>query len=62
MPDAERQFLDLIFCASKKYPSWDPEVAVAVGDYRRITHKGVTVINFLTWGWIFFYWLKAWTN
>jgi len=37
MLDAERQFVDLIFCASKKYASWDPEVVVAVGDYGRIT-------------------------
>jgi hypothetical protein len=37
MPDAERQFVDLIFYASAKYGSWDPEVTVAVGDYGRIT-------------------------
>jgi len=36
-PDAERQFADLIFHASQKYGSWDPEVAIAVGDYGRIT-------------------------
>ena len=37
MPDAERQFIDLIFRVSKKYASWDPEVVVEVGDYGRIT-------------------------
>jgi hypothetical protein len=37
MPDAERQFVELIFSGSSKYGSWDPEVAVAVGDYGRIT-------------------------
>jgi len=37
MPDAERQFIDLIFRVSKKYASWDPEVIVEVGDYGRIT-------------------------
>ena len=37
-PDAERQFADLIFGASKKYGRWDPEIAIAVGDYGRITH------------------------
>ena len=36
-PDAERQFVDLIFRASKKYGSWDPEVVIVVGDYGRIT-------------------------
>ncbi len=37
MPDAEQQFVDLIFCASKKYASWDPEVIAEVGNYGRIT-------------------------
>ena len=37
MPDAQRQFVDLIFRASRKYANWDPEVSVAVGDYGRIT-------------------------
>ena len=45
MPDPERQFVDLIFRASKKYGSWDPEVAVAVGDYGRIT-RGKTGLAF----------------
>lgn len=39
MPPAnhERLFVDLIFRSSRKYPNWDPEVAVTVGDYGRIT-------------------------
>lgn len=39
MPDTQpqRQYIDLIFQASHKYASWDPEVAVEVGDYGRIT-------------------------
>jgi hypothetical protein len=45
MPDAERQFVDLIFRASKKYASWDPEVTVAVGDYGKIT-RGKTGLAF----------------
>ena len=45
MLDAERQFVDLIFRASKKYASWDPEVIVAVGDYGRIT-RGKTGLAF----------------
>jgi len=45
MLDAERQFVDLIFRASKKYASWDPEVVVAVGDYGRIT-RGKTGLAF----------------
>jgi hypothetical protein len=45
MPDAERQFVDLIFRASKKYASWDPEVVVEVGDYGRIT-RGKTGLAF----------------
>lgn len=35
--DAERQFVRLIFDASGKYASWDPEVPIEVGDYGRIT-------------------------
>jgi hypothetical protein len=45
MPDAERQFVDLIYHASKKYASWDPEVTVAVGDYGRVT-RGKTGLAF----------------
>lgn len=45
MPDAERQFVDLIFRASKKYASWDPEISVAVGDYGQIT-RGKTGLAF----------------
>ena len=37
MPNSERLFVDLVFRASKKYPSWDPEIPVAVGDYGRIS-------------------------
>ncbi|KAH7921892.1 hypothetical protein BV22DRAFT_1018462 [Leucogyrophana mollusca] len=37
MPDSERQYVDLLFRASKKYASWDPELAVEVGDWGRIT-------------------------
>jgi hypothetical protein len=37
MPDAERQFVDLIFRASQKYASWDLEVVIEAGDYGRIT-------------------------
>ncbi|KAJ6622148.1 hypothetical protein B0H10DRAFT_1788477 [Mycena sp. CBHHK59/15] len=35
--DSERTYVDLIFRASKKYASWDPEVVVRVGDWGRIT-------------------------
>lgn len=45
MPDAERQFVDLIFRASAKYGSWEPEVTVAVGDYGEIT-RGKTYLAF----------------
>jgi hypothetical protein len=45
MTGAERQFVDLIFRASKKYASWDPEVIVEVGDYGRIT-QGKTGLAF----------------
>ncbi|KAF7366609.1 hypothetical protein MSAN_00918700 [Mycena sanguinolenta] len=37
MRDSERTYVDLIFRASKKYASWDPEIPVKVGDYGRIT-------------------------
>jgi hypothetical protein len=37
MLDSERLYVDLIFRASKKYASWDPEVLVEVGDWGRIT-------------------------
>ncbi|KAJ6481689.1 hypothetical protein C8R45DRAFT_1063003 [Mycena sanguinolenta] len=37
MRDSERTYVDLIFGASKKYGSWDPEIPVKVGDYGRIT-------------------------
>lgn len=37
MIDPERLYVDLIFCASKKYANWDPEVPVEVGDYGFIT-------------------------
>ncbi|KAJ6530915.1 hypothetical protein DFH09DRAFT_882100, partial [Mycena vulgaris] len=33
----ERVFLDLVFGASTKYASWDPEIPVKVGDWGRIT-------------------------
>jgi len=35
--DSERRYVDLLFRASKKYASWDPEVVVEVGDWGRIT-------------------------
>lgn len=50
MADAEQQFVDLIFCASKKYTSWDPEVIVTVGDYGRIT-QGKTGLVFWRKNW-----------
>src|ERR1700752_3485235 len=37
MLDSERQYVDLLFRASKKYASWDPEIMVEVGDWGRIT-------------------------
>ncbi|KAF7334476.1 hypothetical protein MVEN_02277100 [Mycena venus] len=37
MPNSERTYVDLIFRATKKYASWDPEIAVRVGDWGRIT-------------------------
>ncbi|KAJ7772892.1 hypothetical protein DFH07DRAFT_913136 [Mycena maculata] len=37
MRNSERTYVDLLFRASKKYASWDPEIAVKVGDYGRIT-------------------------
>jgi len=43
MLDSERLYVDLLFRASKKYASWDPEVKVEVGDWGRITtgHVGL---------------------
>ncbi|TFK52884.1 hypothetical protein OE88DRAFT_1711746 [Heliocybe sulcata] len=35
--DSERLYVDLLFKASRKYASWDPEVEVNVGDWGRIT-------------------------
>ncbi|KAJ7901191.1 hypothetical protein B0H14DRAFT_3739053 [Mycena olivaceomarginata] len=37
MPNSERAYVDLIFRATKKYPAWDPEIAVKAGDYGKIT-------------------------
>ncbi|KAF8164155.1 hypothetical protein K438DRAFT_1617742 [Mycena galopus ATCC 62051] len=37
MLNSERAYVDLLFRASKKYASWDPEVVVKVGDWGRIT-------------------------
>ncbi|KAJ7901128.1 hypothetical protein B0H14DRAFT_3738919 [Mycena olivaceomarginata] len=37
MLNSERAYVDLIFRATKKYPAWDPEIAVKAGDYGRIT-------------------------
>ncbi|KAJ7705235.1 hypothetical protein B0H14DRAFT_3645622 [Mycena olivaceomarginata] len=37
MLNSERAYVDLLFRASKKYASWDPEVVVRVGDWGRIT-------------------------
>jgi hypothetical protein len=37
MPDSEREYVDLLYRASKKYANWDPEIAVEVGDWGRIT-------------------------
>lgn len=37
MLDSEREYVDLLFRASKKYANWDPEVAVLVGDWGKIT-------------------------
>uniref|UniRef100_A0A8H7XN07 Uncharacterized protein n=1 Tax=Psilocybe cubensis TaxID=181762 RepID=A0A8H7XN07_PSICU len=36
-PNHERLYVDLIFRSSRKYPNWDPEVTIQVGDYGRIT-------------------------
>lgn len=38
MPDSEREYVDLLFRASKKYASWDPEIPVEAGDWGRITN------------------------
>ncbi|KIJ56326.1 hypothetical protein M422DRAFT_57686 [Sphaerobolus stellatus SS14] len=45
MVDSERLYIDLLFAATNKYGSWDPEIPVQCGDYGRIT-KGRT-------GWAF---------
>ncbi|KAJ7907296.1 hypothetical protein B0H13DRAFT_1618590 [Mycena leptocephala] len=37
MLNSERAYVDLLFRASRKYASWDPEVLVKVGDWGRIT-------------------------
>ncbi|KAJ7901201.1 hypothetical protein B0H14DRAFT_2670979 [Mycena olivaceomarginata] len=37
MLNSERAYVDLIFHATKKYPAWDPEIAVKAGDYGRMT-------------------------
>ncbi|KAJ7138051.1 hypothetical protein C8R44DRAFT_607315 [Mycena epipterygia] len=37
MLNSERTYVDLLFRASRKYASWDPEVLVKVGDWGRIT-------------------------
>lgn len=37
MFDSERQYVELLFRASKKYASWDPEIKVEVGDWGSIT-------------------------
>ncbi|KAJ7138003.1 hypothetical protein C8R44DRAFT_607233 [Mycena epipterygia] len=37
MLSSERTYVDLLFRASRKYASWDPEVVVKVGDYGKIT-------------------------
>lgn len=45
MPDSERHYVDLLFRASKKYASWDPEVSISVGDWGMIT-RGKTGLAF----------------
>ncbi|KAJ6531066.1 hypothetical protein B0H19DRAFT_1082047 [Mycena capillaripes] len=37
MLNSERAYIDLLFRASRKYASWDPEVEVKVGDWGRVT-------------------------
>ncbi|KAJ7706852.1 hypothetical protein B0H17DRAFT_918866 [Mycena rosella] len=37
MLNSERTYVDLLFRASRKYASWDPEIVVKVGDWGRIT-------------------------
>ncbi|KAJ6589268.1 hypothetical protein B0H19DRAFT_1248826 [Mycena capillaripes] len=43
MQNSERAYADLIFRATKKYGSWDPEIVMRVGDWGRITrgHRGL---------------------
>lgn len=36
MSKSERKFVELVFLASSKYGSWDPEVLVEAGDWGRI--------------------------
>lgn len=42
--DPERQFVRLVFDVSNKYPNWDPEVPVEVGDYGRITTGKIGIL------------------
>ncbi|KAJ7616622.1 hypothetical protein FB45DRAFT_934596 [Roridomyces roridus] len=37
MRNSERTYVELLFRASRKYASWDPEMQVKVGDWGRIT-------------------------
>ncbi|KAJ7611307.1 hypothetical protein FB45DRAFT_1009734 [Roridomyces roridus] len=37
MQNSERTYVELLFRASRKYASWDPEMEVKVGDWGRIT-------------------------
>ncbi|KIJ23638.1 hypothetical protein M422DRAFT_62409 [Sphaerobolus stellatus SS14] len=37
MRDSERHYVDLLFSATNKYGSWDPEIPVQCGDYGHIT-------------------------
>ncbi|KAJ7685761.1 hypothetical protein DFH06DRAFT_1264831 [Mycena polygramma] len=37
MLNSERAYVDLLFRASRKYASWDPEIPVKVGDWGKIT-------------------------
>jgi len=45
MPNNERTYADLLFKASRKYASWDPEVPVEVGDWGSLT-RGSTGLAF----------------
>ncbi|KAF9525427.1 hypothetical protein CPB83DRAFT_796373 [Crepidotus variabilis] len=46
--DSERLYVDLIFRATRKYPSWDPEIQIKVGDYGRITKGEASWRDWLT--------------